>query len=350
MSENINMLFNTITARRAWIKCLYNNKDISSSLEPYLKSFTYNDVISGQADDISLTLEDIENLWSNDWLPEKGAILTISIVTQAWWKDNVSIEELPLGTFEIDEVEYSGPPTEVKIKGVSVPDNTELRGTEKSRAWEKVNLSTIARDIASNAGMEIFYDTEEIYLERAEQSQESDLEFLLKLCNDNGLALKISNNQIVIFDEADYEAKEAVDELELKNDLIRSYSIKTKTREVYKQCHVKYKNTKENTLIEYTFLPEVNKDKNGKTLEINEEVKTTAEAERLAKKKLREKNKEEQTVSMTVYVSFFCCAGNCFTLKNFGKFDGKYILTKATHNVGSGYTCNLELRKVLEGY
>ena len=32
------------------------------------------------------------------------------------------------------------------------------------------------------------------------------------------------------------------------------------------------------------------------------------------------------------------------------EYDGKYILTKATHNVGSGYTCNLELRKVLEGY
>ena len=36
-------------ARRARIKILYDNKDISKDLAQYLKSFSYNDVISGQA-------------------------------------------------------------------------------------------------------------------------------------------------------------------------------------------------------------------------------------------------------------------------------------------------------------
>ena len=342
--------FNTIVARRAWIKCSYNNKDITNSLEPYLKSFTFNDVMSGSVDDISITLEDKEELWKNDWLPEKGASLNISIMTQAWWKDNVSVEELPLGLFEIDEVEISGPPEEVKIKAVATPDNAKIRGVYKSRAWDDVYLSVIAKDIADGAGMELYFNTEDVFLDRAEQTQESDLEFLLKLCNDNGLALKTSNNQIIIFNEIDYEQADPVVTFTKGQDLLLNYSIKTKTRDIYVSCHVKYKGTKKKEAIEYTFTPEVNKNKTGKILEVNEEVKSIVEAERLAKKKLREKNRDEQTVSMSIYGSFYCCAGNCFTLKNFGKFDGKYILTKATHNVGSKYSCDLELHKCLEGY
>lgn len=350
MTEFINTSLNTIVSRRAWIKCAYNNKDITSSLEPYLKSFTFNDVMSGSVDDVSLTLEDKEGLWQNDWLPEKGASLKISIMTQAWWKDNVSVEEFPLGLFEIDEVECSAPPSEVKIKAVATPDNAKIRGVYKSRAWDDVYLSVIAKDIADGAGMELYFNTEDIFLDRAEQTQESDLEFLLKLCNNNGLALKISNNQIIIFDEVDYEQADPVVTFTKGVDLLLSYSIKTKTRDIYISCHVKYQNSSTKELIEYTFTPDSNKDKNGKVLEVNEEVKNIAEAEKLAKKKLREKNREEQTVSMTIYGSFYCCAGNCFTLKNFGAFDGKYILTKATHNVGSKYTCDLEFHKCLEGY
>lgn len=35
-------------------------------------------------------------------------------------------------------------------------------------------------------------------LERVEQTEQSDLAFLDKLCQDNGLSLKVTDNQIVI--------------------------------------------------------------------------------------------------------------------------------------------------------
>ena len=38
-------------------------------------------------------------------------------------------------------------------------------------------------------------------------------------------------------------------------------------------------------------------------------------------------------------------------LKGWGAFDGKYIITQAVHTVGgSGYTTQIKLRRVLEGY
>lgn len=84
-----------------------------------------------------------------------------------------------MGLFEIDEITSSGYPSEVQIKAVSVPDNNTLRGTERSRSWEKAKLQVIANDIASAAGMSLFWDTEENpVLDRAEQTEESDLSFL----------------------------------------------------------------------------------------------------------------------------------------------------------------------------
>jgi hypothetical protein len=42
-------------------------------------------------------------------------------------------------------------------------------------------------------------------------------------------------------------------------------------------------------------------------------------------------------------------AGVNFKIKNFGVYDGKYAVVTATHNVGGGYTTDIEGRKVL-GY
>lgn len=333
-------------ARRAHAKILYDKKDISQDIAPFLKSFSYTDVMSGEADDISITMEDRQEIWKADWLPEKGAILTVSLICQTWQGEGE--EELPLGQFEIDEIEYSSPPNEVKIKGVSVPNNTQLRGVDKNRSWEKTKLSVIANDIAAGAAMKLFYDTnDDPKLDRAEQTEQSDLGFLQKLCKDAGLALKISDMQIVIFDEEKYERQEPIMKIENKKSRVKSYGLKSSIREIYTACHVKYKESKKKATIEYTYtLP----NKKGKTLQVNEQVETIGEAEKLAKKKLREKNKEEITASVTHIGNIQLVASATVELCGFGNFDGRFIITRAVHEIGSGYTTKIDIRRCLDGY
>ena len=43
-------------------------------------------------------------------------------------------------------------------------------------------------------------------------------------------------------------------------------------------------------------------------------------------------------------------AGLTVTVKGFGKFDGKYILSQVKHSLGGGYTCSVDLRRCLNGY
>ncbi|MDD4599617.1 hypothetical protein SDC9_04135 [bioreactor metagenome] len=336
-------------ARRAKLQLKYNNADISEDLERYLISFSYTDNASGKADDLQITLEDRQGLWKNDWFPEKGATLEASIITSNW-EQNGNEETLPCGTFEIDEIECSGSPETVTIKAVSVPESSSLRGEVKTRAWEKTKLSVIANDIASGAGLKLIYDTEDDPgHDRIEQIEQSDLSFLQKLCDGAGLSLKVTDQQIVIFDDSKYEQLEPVMTIKRGVTNILRYSAISATREIYSSCLVKYHNSDSNDNIEYLYVPP-NRPATGKKLVINEQVASVQEAEKLAKKRLRQQNKEEVKVSMTLLGKLALVGGVTVLLEGFGVFDGKYFTEQASHSGGSGYTTQIDLRRVLEGY
>ena len=354
-------LSTTYSARRVKPTVLYNNKDISSDLAPYLKGVSYTDNLSGEADDLQITLEDRQGLWSGDWLPDKGAELNCSLTVNNWGSLTDAPQTMKLGIFEIDEISCSFSPSEVQIKAVSVPDNTTLRGSEHTRSWEKATLKKIAQDIADGAKLTLVYDADEDpQLERTEQTSQSDLSFLVKLCQDQGFALKVSSNQIVIFDEIKYEKVEPQITIVKPGtaytatkgmtyiDNLTDAKFASRLRDVYKACHVKYRAGKKKAYIEATFTDPSKTE--GKTLEVKEEVKTVAEAERLAKRRLREKNSEEVTGSISTIGNFGLLASVVVNVLGFGKFDGKYIITRAQHEIGSGYSCSIDLRRCLNGY
>ncbi|MBQ7515316.1 MAG: hypothetical protein IJS96_03450 [Schwartzia sp.] len=336
-------------ARRARLKAVYEGKDITADVSPFLKAFSFSEVLSGEADSASLTLQDVPELWIGDWFPERGAMMELTMAV-ADWQAPEDAPELPLGKFEVDEIENSAPPNEAKIKLVSIPNNAEIRSVEKTRSWEKARLSEISRDIADGAGMTLFYDTEEDpMLERAEQSEETDLSCLKKLTKDAGLALKVTDKTIAIFDEKKYEAREEVMTLTRKDSAIVSFSARATIHNIYKSCHVKYQHQQKDEFLEYTF--DAPGRESGMKLEVNEKVETMEEAEKLAKKRLREKNREEITVSITVPGNFVLAAGNTVGLAGFHVYDGKYIITRAAHEIGTGgYTTKIELRRCLDGY
>lgn len=347
-------------ARRISAIIKYNNKDISVDISKYLKSISYTDNLSGEADDLQIKLEDRDGLWQSTWMPEKGALLDVTLQQKYWQNLSALPQSLRLGLFEIDEITSSGYPSEVQIKAVSVPDNNTLRGTERSRSWEKAKLQVIANDIASAAGMSLFWDTEENpVLDRAEQTEQSDLSFLYAICKDKGLALKISDKKIIVFDEAKYEAEKAKITIVKPGTVYKKesgmkylfvgtgYSLRTKIRDIYAACRVNYQqgSSKSNIKATYTVA-----GKKGKTLQVNEQVESVAEALNLAKKRLREKNKDEVTGSLNMLGNFVLLSGVTVNLLGFGAFDGRYLITRASHDIGGGYTTNIDVRRCLNGY
>lgn len=70
----------------------------------------------------------------------------------------------------------------------------------------------------------------------------------------------------------------------------------------------------------------------------------------MARKALRDKNKDEVTGSLSCMGDTDLSAGLTVTVKGFGKFDGKYIISRVKHSLGNGYRCSVDLRRCLNGY
>lgn len=356
--------------RRAWLIVTYNGKDISESLAQYVLSFSYTDNLTGQVDDISITLEDRAELWEADWMPERGATLDITICTYNWSDLYSEEQDLQLGKFEIDELEVSSAPNVVTIKAVaiSISDDSTLRSTLRSHTWENISVQKAANDIAWQNGMKLqWYCDDNPNIDKLEQNDESDLDVLQKICDDAGFALKVTTDTIIIFDVEKFEKENVYAEYyhpgttilnivenqskPVQTDALLNYSFKAKIRDVYKKCHVKYAKDKDKSVIESTFIAPDKKEKEGATLEVHQQVSSQAEADRLAKKKLREKNCEEFTGSFASDGNMGLCAGETIEMLGFGNFSGKYIITQAKHDISSsGFTSSVEIRKCLDGY
>lgn len=329
--------------RHIGVKVILDGKDISQDLSTFLQSATYEDVSDGETDTIELELDDAKRLFIGDWFPTRGSTLEVEFWRENWREDN-QIDSLPLGVFEIDEVTNSFPPTIAKVKANSCPQNSALRQVDESRAWENFKLSEIAKDIATKAGVELYYDTDDDpTIKRAEQGESSALSFLEKLCRDNGLCLKFADGKIIIFDEEKAEEQDPIAVFEYGKSAIKNFSATATLTEVYKSCEVNYKDGKANE--KYSAKVEDETRKNGKTLKINQQVDSQAAAEKLAKKKLHDKNKDEFKLNLTVVGDFSLLSGRVIELKNFGFYDGKWLIERARHKVGGGYDVSLECHK-----
>jgi len=337
-------------ARQAWLEVKYEGTDITEDLKPYLKSWTFTDNLSGQADDLQITLADKNQLWQDAWFPTEGAKITATIY-QKNWQDDDQTNSLPLGSMEIDSIDVSYPPSEVTIQALSVPQSSALKGENKNRAWEKTKLSVVANDIASSAGVSLYYDVDDDpEYDRIEQTEQTDLSFIRKLCEDAGLALKVSDSQLVIFDEYNYEQADSVMTINRLTFPIKKYKGRATLNDTYKACRIKYRSPKGRKNYDYTYTP-TNPPNTSRVLVLREQFDSLAEAERKAKKALRERNSKAWQFSLTIMAKLNLSASNVITLKNFGKFDGKWIITRVTHSQsGSGYETGLEFRLCLEGY
>ncbi|MDR1705891.1 MAG: hypothetical protein LBS19_14580 [Clostridiales bacterium] len=344
----------TTLAHRTDISVMIDGVDISEDINKYLISLTYTDNEEDKCDDLRLELDDREGVWIQDWLSDadtKGATMQARII-QKHWNDDGGDTVLDCGTFEIDSLDPSGPPDRVSIKATSLPHSSTGRKEKKTLAWENITLSGISNDIASKDGLACMYESSyDPFYDRREQVQLSDIVFLQGLSKDSGISLKVTANSIVLFDQADYEAKAAVRDIERGKADVKTYRFSSNTNDTkYARCHVAYTNPTTGQTIEYTYTPG-NSEPDGQTLEINENVKTREDARQLAIKRLRQKNKTEHSAEFTMVGDVSLVAAVCVNVIGWGKFDGKYIIETATHNItGSGYTVQLKLRRVLEGY
>lgn len=314
-------------ARRALIDIEYEHVNITSDIKGSLKTFSYMDFASGETDSISISLQDRERRWMGSWAPKKGDHVSSSVLFNDWDGEGDSWE-MYCGTFEVDDIEMSGPPASCTISAASIPRSEAFNEEERTKNWEEITVREIALEIASRAGISLYYEAEDIPVKSMEQDQQTDCKFLYSVCEKYGLAMKVFAEKIVIFDEAAYEA--AAPAAELKFSDFSRYGYKSKLEGTYTGAKIAYSDpgTGETHMVTV--------GGGNRIKEINEEADSAADAQRKAVSALNNANKGDTTFSGTVRARRELIASRCVSISGFGVMDGIYYLDKVVTKVGGG--------------
>ena len=142
------------------------------------------------------------------WLPKKGDRITASLTFKNWTKEGAD-KKLSCGDFLLDEMKMTGGPLVATLGGISIPTNSAIKSTNRTKTWKKVSIKQIAQEIAKRYGLKLIFDGPNYTIKSIEQTDKSDSSFLYDLCKDYGLGMKVYKNKIVIWGKSKHEGKKA---------------------------------------------------------------------------------------------------------------------------------------------
>jgi hypothetical protein len=328
----------TVKGRRATVSLLYNGVSATTQVAGYLRTFKYTDVASGSSDSLSVELNDPDRKWIGAWFPQKGDKLKPTIQTEDWESDGQSMK-FQCGTFEVDDFSFKGGPITMSLDALALPAESSFKTTSRSVTYEKTTLEEIGKTVAERAGISLYYEADKVTIEKVEQSNQNDCEFYKKLVEQYGLAMKIYDDKLVVFSEAIYEGKDAKATLQ-ESDFDPGWSWDTQLVGTYTGVQYEYTNSDKNQ----TFM--VTAGGGDRILTCNDAADNLTEATSIALAALNNANKGTTTMSVTIKAIPGLIASDCVEIKGLSNLDGKYYIEQITHNVGSGYTMDLELRRV----
>lgn len=329
-------------SRKSQIILKYNDKEATETITEDNESFTWTDCASGEADTISLTLNNQNLKWlKGKRFPVSSDYIKASIRVQHWnnQSDNRSVY---CGKFMIDDISGSG--NIIDINGISIPINTAFNVTARNKTYKKTSVRAIMEIIAKRAGVKLAFSAKNHSIDEISQSAQTDMEFAFTLCSDYDMSMKVYNEKLVIYDQTQYERRKASFTLDRIKDCIHpdDFDFTRSVSQLYDGVKLQYTN-KDGENITYKYV--VPGKKGERLLVLSESADSHADAERKAKAKLAENLRSAQTITVELMGDPKYQACEVFEFSGFGKLDGRYFIDKAVHVKGDGYRTTIQCHK-----
>ncbi|PTU49060.1 late control protein [Pseudomonas plecoglossicida] len=163
-----------------------DGKDITALINDRLLLLRTSDKPGMESDEFELRIDDRDQAVS---LPSRGAKIEVFL--------GHSAQALArLGSYVVDEVEVTGPPDTITLRGKA----SDMRGsgkTTRSGSWEDVALARIVSDVAARNGWEPGC-TLQTKVPRVDQRNESDFNFITRLAKLYDCTAKVANGELVV--------------------------------------------------------------------------------------------------------------------------------------------------------
>ena len=316
------------------------------SLFDYFNGFEYVDPASGSSDALTVELADDDLDWLKKYYPTLGTAIEASI-SLTNWNDSGDNKVLRVGTFTLDDAEFSGNPSTCRLSALSKPADTSFSTRERTQVWEDATLAGIAGELAGRYGLALNYKAKTINIKTIEQSQKTDMTFLLDLCESYDLGMKVYDKKLVIFDWGEMEAQEPVLRINrprIEND---NYEYHDTLAGVYTGARIQYKTEDDDEEISLFVGYKDEEGEGCRTLYMNETVDNAAEADQKARAAVNKANREAVTFNCDIWPNVNVTSGVTIEIMNMGAADGKYFVDRMTFSRSgdSGAVQSLEMHK-----
>ncbi len=304
------------------IQVTYNGVDITNDVA--INRCFHDMFASGRSDTLNMRFIDSERKW-DAWAPSIGDEIRIDYGTISTGAMFITSAIPQNGLYDLEAM--SAPASGFEVQ---------------NKAWQKMRLTQIGKDIAERNGLDFAsYGVEDELYSYIQQS-ESDFAFLHKRARLEGCAFLVYNKRLVLYSERYMEAQDPIEALEVGYD--GDYKFTDNRAELYDSCLV------ESGLYKGEFSIDNGASRIYKPLNIGP-VNSSAEAERFAKNLLRDVNKNCCRGYVRSRILPGYAAASMVELNNVRapSWDGAVFLHHIRNDYAKGKS-KLFFRRPLEGY
>lgn len=391
----------------------YNGTGVSQQVYPSLQELVYKEGTEQTGDNVELKLADPEGLFRLTWSLKAAVPLNLALESENW---NFLGERTyrDCGSFQISRIGISQSKragTIVALNASSIPISSSGRLERKNRAWSKTTLKAMAAQIAADNGLALQYIAKENpSIARSDQHDESDFVLLNRHAHENDLFVKVKSGTLWIISKEELEHQSPVGTIVCSTPDhpggingtggFEHWEINESTEDIYKAAEVKFRHPKTGaTLVgtctdpnavvgptlrdHYYPHPEDTEDTDNSEMPIpkassatgllpplisqvwaynpypqtvpavDSNTASTTKAGRVAKSKLKKKNRKGKKHRITVPLNLRVEAGTVYTLQGFSPdFDANWLVTECEHKFSAkgGSTTSLDLQMCILGY
>jgi phage protein D len=313
-------------------------QNISEDLAPFVKSITYTDSLNtdddSKPDSLSLTLNNKDMRFLNEWYPNKGDTLKAGLS----YGDN----QWMWGEFVIDDFNFRFSPDELVVGASAVNKKRAALDKKQSRAFDNVQLSTLLNIIASEANMTSLLTGSDTQITRVEQQSESSMSMLNRLGQQYGLAVNIKSNCIYMGIPNELPA------LTLsiaKRSNIQKLDLPDEVRNKVSAVLVEYYNQEQKKVLSYTAGNSTAEEAQILRL-YDAPVSSHDEAKVYAESKLTEQSSKGKSTGSITLVGTPITSGQKITFTDIGKLHNTWqILSQTTTVTKTGWNASARIGK-----